>query len=162
MTYIVEVKFDARKWVDSGNIGLRDTTFNTMSEANEAIEEHGSDNAEYRVVPAPEKAPDLRETLDKEIWLLSKEQPFLTADMVQEQLESLGFNRTVDIGNVAGSFFKGSIDVRKVPGRSVRSKRAERKGGQISVYRSRNFVGIKPTVAQFIKGYNAKTAVAGR
>lgn len=159
MTYIVEVKFNDRsKWVDSGNIGLRDTTFNTMSEANEAIEEHGSDNAEYRVVPAPEKVPSLRDTLDTAIFSLSMEMPFLTADTVQARLADLGLN----VGNAAGSFFKGSIDVRKVPGRSVRSKRAERKGGQISVYRSRNFVGIKPTVAQFIKGYNAKTAVAGR
>jgi hypothetical protein len=90
---------------------------------------------------------------------LASKQQFITADDVQEGLFNLGFFQ-MEIGNKAGSFFKGSPYVRRIPGLTVRSKRAARKGGLIGVYESLDFTGVRTPQTTFVNRYSAKGATA--
>lgn len=93
---------------------------------------------------------------------LAKVQQFITADDVNDALLNLGYFQD-EIGNKAGSFFKGNWGnwvVRRVPGLTVRSRRAARKGGLIGVYESIGYTGVRTPHTTFVNRYNVRGATA--
>ena len=79
---------------------------------------------------------------------------YITADMVQDHLVHLGFSVS-DLGNAAGSMFRGNEFVKKVPGITVRSKREGRRGSAIGVYESKVYTGNPFKYAsRFVAEYN--------
>ena len=71
---------------------------------------------------------------------LAAKQQYITADDVQRELVALGY-KVSDLGNAAGSIFRGSEFVTKVEGVTVRSKRDGRRGSAIGVYMSNIYQG---------------------
>lgn len=71
---------------------------------------------------------------------LATKQQYLTADDVSRELVALGFSLS-DLGNAAGSIFRGNKFVTKVEGVTVRSKRDGRRGSAIGVYQSNSYKG---------------------
>jgi hypothetical protein len=84
---------------------------------------------------------------------LAREYQYVTADAVQDELVKLGYSIS-DLGNAAGSMFRGHQDVYKVPDATVKSKRTGRRGGRIAVYESNVYRGIVVPLAVFAKEYN--------
>ena len=90
---------------------------------------------------------------------LSFIQQYLTADDVQRQLRNQGLTLG-DIGNSAGSFFRGNPFVVKLKNVVVRSNREGRNGSLIGVYESLNYSGVRTTHYTFVENYNTKGATA--
>jgi hypothetical protein len=106
-----------------------------------------------------ERLSDIQRSRDNAKWTarqvimrLARTQQYITADLVQVALVAAGYSLS-DLGNAAGTMFKGVTDVYKVPGAYVKSKRAARRGGRVSVYESTEYQGIRIPIATFIKEY---------
>ena len=108
-----------------------------------------TDNIKYNVLG----------TASEIIRLLSYEQQYITADDIQRELRKHGFTLG-DIGNTAGSFFRGNPFVVKLKNVVVRSNREGRNGSLIGVYESLAYGGIRLTHYDFVGKYNAKAKKA--
>ena len=90
---------------------------------------------------------------------LSYAQQYITADDVQRQLRNQSLTLG-DIGNTAGSFFRGNPFVVKLKNVVVRSNREGRNGSLIGVYESLNYSGVRISHYTFVENYNTKGATA--